>query len=288
MGSLRDIKKKITSTKNMSQITQAMEMVSTSKLMKAQNNVRTFLPYMEKIQSVIATIAAKSTTLDHPLLEHRDVKCTGYLVVTSDRGLAGAYNANVLRQLVRVIKEKHQNDPQRYAIITIGAYGTNFLKKRGYHVIESFLNISDKVSFADAKMIAEYVLKAFNNHNFDELYLQYNHFESMISQVPVAHKVLPISELESIGEVRYQFEFEPDAATILNVILPQYVESMVFGALLDGKASEHAARKSAMKNSTDNASQIIDDLSIQYNRARQAAITQEITEIIGGAAAAQK
>lgn len=288
MGSLRDIKKKITSTKNMSQITQAMEMVSTSKLMKAQNNVRIFLPYMEKIQSVIATIAAKSTTLDHHLLEHRDVKCTGYLVVTSDRGLAGAYNANVLRQLVRVIKEKHQNDPQRYAIITIGAYGTNFLKKRGYHVIESFLNISDKVSFADAKMIAEYVLKAFNNHNFDELYLQYNHFESMISQVPVAHKVLPISELESIGEVRYQFEFEPDAATILNVILPQYVESMVFGALLDGKASEHAARKSAMKNSTDNASQIIDDLSIQYNRARQAAITQEITEIIGGAAAAQK
>lgn len=288
MGSLRDIKKKITSTKNMSQITQAMEMVSTSKLMKAQNNVRVFLPYMEKIESVIATIAAKSTTLNHPLLDHRDVKRTGYLLITSDRGLAGAYNANVLRRLVNVIKERHNNDPERYAIIVVGAYGTNFLKKRGYHVIDDFFGISDKVSFVDTKVIAEHVLKAFNEHDIDELYLHYNHFESMISQVPVEHKILPISELESIGEVRYQFEFEPDAASILNVILPQYVESMVFGALLDGKASEHAARKAAMKNSTDNASQIIDDLSIQYNRARQAAITQEITEIIGGAAAAQK
>ncbi|MBO9130062.1 ATP synthase F1 subunit gamma [Bacillus sp. 165] len=284
MASLRDIKSKIISTKKTSQITKAMEMVSASKLNRAEQNAKAFIPYMGKIQEVVANIANGIKGASHPMLTARPVKRTGYIIITSDRGLAGAYNSNVLRAVSKEIQERHNMDSSQYAVIVAGRVGRDYLKRRSFNIIDEITGLSDQPAFADIKEIASRAVSMFTDGAFDELYIYYNHYVSKIQQEVEAKKVLPLTDLAADKSTAL-YEFEPSEEDILKVLLPQYAESLIYGALLDGKASEHAARMTAMKNATDNALDVIDSYTLSYNRTRQAAITQEITEIVGGAAA---
>lgn len=283
MASLRDIKQRMDSTRKTSQITKAMEMVSSSKWNRAVNNAKAFVPYMEKIQEVTSSIALGSKDVDHPMLKSRPVKKTAYLVITSDRGLAGAFNSHVIRKVNDTIKKRHQSKDE-FAIIAIGRVGRDFFLNQGYNVILEIIGIADQPSFSEIKDIASNTVGMFSDGTFDELYINYNHYVSAISQVVTEKKLLPLTDLQTDGKLT-SYEFDPNAEEILEVLLPQYAESLIYGALLDSKASEHASRMNAMKNATDNAKELIRELDLSYNRARQAAITQEITEIVGGAAA---
>lgn len=246
-------------------------------------NAKSFVPYMEKIQEVTAAIAAGSKGISHPMLTSRPVNKTGYIVITSDRGLAGAYNSNVLRRVFQTIQNKHKSNDE-FVIIAVGRMARDFFAKRGMNVVLDSVGMSDLPSFADIKDIASSTVGMFADGEFDELYLYYTHYVSAIQQDVTEKKLLPLTDISTSGTLS-SYEFEPSAEEILEVLLPQYAESLIYGALLDSKASEHAARMTAMKNATDNAQELIRSYSLSYNRARQAAITQEITEIVGGAAA---
>ncbi|QHT48155.1 F0F1 ATP synthase subunit gamma [Bacillus sp. SB49] len=285
MASLRDIKGRITSTKKTKQITKAMEMVSASKLNRAEQNAKKFVPYSEKIQDVVASIANGGGDASHPMLEARDVKKTGYLVITSDRGLAGAFNSSILRKVYNQIRD-HHTSAEEYTLITMGRIGRDFFRKRNMPVDMDITGISDQPEFADIKDIASDTIQLYTDERIDQLYIYYNHYVSAITQEVTEKKILPLTDLSQSGKgSRSSYEYEPNQEEILEVLLPQYAESLIYGALLDSKASEHAARMTAMKSATDNADDLIGDLTLSYNRARQAAITQEITEIVGGAAA---
>lgn len=285
MASLREVKNRINSTKKTKAMTKAMQMVSASKKTRAEQNAKSYVPYMEKVQDVVAAIASGTTDASHPMLVSRPVKKTGYIIITSDRGLAGAYNSSVIRGLVNTLNERHKSKDE-YVILAIGRVGKDYFAKRDYNVVDSVVGLPDQPSFSDVKAIARKAVGMFAEGTFDELYMYYNHYISVIQQEVTEKKVLPITDLAPASEgVTASYEFDPSAEAILEVLLPQYAESLVFGAILDGKASEHAARMTAMKAATDNADELIKSLDLLYNRARQAAITQEITEIVGGAAA---
>jgi F-type H+-transporting ATPase subunit gamma len=283
MASLRDIKNRINSTKKMSQITKAMEMTSAAKWNRGVMSARAFVPYMDKIQEVTASIALGTTGVLHPMLQFRPVKKTGYIVMTSDRGLAGAFNSNVIRKVFQTIKSRHKSNDE-FAIIAIGRVARDFFVKQEMNVVLDIVGISDQPSFTDIKEITSLTVGMFADGSFDELNIYYSHYVSAISQDVTERKLLPLSEIQTTAKLA-SYEFEPSAEEILEVLLPQYAESLIYGALLDSKASEHAARMSAMRNATDNAHEMIKDYSLIYNRARQATITQEIAEIVGGAVA---
>ncbi|KYC73052.1 F0F1 ATP synthase subunit gamma [Bacillus coagulans] len=283
MASLRDIKNRINSTQKTSQITKAMQMVSAAKLNRAELSAKSFVPYMEKMQDVVVSISQGTGGARHPMLVSRPVKRTGYFVITSDRGLAGAFNSNVLRLVTQTIRERHQSDDE-YAIIVIGRTGYEFFRRLKMNVVLQIVGLSDHPTFQDIENITKKTVAMYEDGTFDELYLYYNHFVSAISQDVTEKRLLPLTDVTATNRL-ISYEFEPSAEEILNVLLPQYAESLIYGALLDSKASEHAARMTAMKNATDNATELIDSLTLTYNRARQASITQEITEIVGGAAA---
>lgn len=284
MASLRDIKKRIIATQKMSHITKAMEMVSASKKSRAEQNAKAFVPYMEKIQEVTASIAMGSQDVSHPMLKVRPVKKTGYIVFTSDRGLAGSFNSNVIRAVFQTIKEKHKSNDE-FAIIAIGRVGRDFFKKQGMNVVAEIIGIADQPSFAEIKQIASKTVGMFEDGTFDELYMYYTHYVNSITFRVTEKKLLPLTDIATDNKKLTSYEFEPSANEILETLLPQYAESLIYGSLLDSKASEHSSRMNAMKSATDNAMEIIDTLNISYNRARQAAITQEITEIVSGASA---
>jgi F-type H+-transporting ATPase subunit gamma len=283
MASLRDIKQRITSTKKTSQITKAMEMTSAAKWNRGVVNAKAFVPYMEKIQEVTASIAIGAKGVNHPMLKSRPVKKTGYVVITSDRGLAGAFNSNVIRRVTQTIQSRHQSNDE-FAVITIGRVARDFFVKRGMNVAQEIVGVSDQPNFSDIKELTSSTVGMFEDGTFDELYVFYNHYISAISQEVTEKKLLPLTDLSTTAKLT-SYEFEPSAEEILEVLLPQYAESLIYGALLDSKASEHAARMTAMRNATDNAKELIKTYTLSYNRARQASITQEITEIVGGAAA---
>ncbi|WP_152656857.1 ATP synthase F1 subunit gamma [Oceanobacillus sp. CFH 90083] len=284
MASLRDLKARIDSTKKTKQITGAMELVSASKMSKAEQNARGFVPYADKLQEVVSSIANANTDTQHPMLMKREVKKTGYLIVTSDRGLVGAYNSHILKNLVNKIENNHSSKDE-YTIIVIGRKGYDFCRKRGLPVAQSILGMSDHPKFAEVKELASEAVQMYADGEIDELHIIYNHYVSAISQVVTNKQLLPIADLGEQKAPASDYEFDPNQEEILEVLLPQYAESLIFGALLDGKASEHAASMTAMRSATDNANELIGDLELSYNRARQAAITQEITEIVGGVAA---
>ncbi len=284
LASLRDLKARIDSTKKTKQITGAMELVSASKMSKAEQNARGFVPYADKLQEVVSSIANANTDTQHPMLMKREVKKTGYLIVTSDRGLVGAYNSHILKNLVNKIENNHSSKDE-YTIIVIGRKGYDFCRKRGLPVAQSILGMSDHPKFAEVKELASEAVQMYADGEIDELHIIYNHYVSAISQVVTNKQLLPIADLGEQKAPASDYEFDPNQEEILEVLLPQYAESLIFGALLDGKASEHAASMTAMRSATDNANELIGDLELSYNRARQAAITQEITEIVGGVAA---
>jgi F-type H+-transporting ATPase subunit gamma len=284
VASLRDIQTRINSTKKTKQITKAMEMVSAAKLNRAENNAKSFVTYMDKIQEVVSSIASGSSNARHPMLQSRSVKKTGYLVITADKGLAGPYNSSVLRHVYRTIQERH-NSKDEYTVIVVGKVGLSFFKNRNMPVEDSIVGLADQPEFADIKEIASQAVQKFADEVYDELYMYYNHYVSAIQQDLTEKKLLPLTDIGGEEKAKSSYEYEPSEEEILEDLLPQYAESLIYGALLDAKASEHASRMTAMKSATDNADEIIGSLSLSYNRARQAAITQEITEIVGGAAA---
>ena len=284
VASLRDIENRIKSTKKTSQITKAMQMVSASKLTRAEMNATRFVPYVEKIQEVVGAIAAGTKDSGHPMLVSRPVKKTGYIVITSDRGLVGGYNANILRAVKRAIETRHASKDE-VMIIAIGRKGLEFFQRLDFNIVESLEGISDHPSFSEVKDVANRAVGMFTEGAYDEVYLYYNHFISAISNEVTEKKLLPLTDIISTSATTTSYEFEPSGEAILEVLLPQYAESLIFGALIDGKASEHAASMTAMKTASDNAADLIDSLTLSFNRARQAAITQQITEIVGGVAA---
>ncbi|MDK3916713.1 ATP synthase F1 subunit gamma [Staphylococcus pseudintermedius] len=286
MASLKEIDSRIKSTKKTKQITNAMNMVSSSKLRKAEKNAMTFRPYMEKMKDAITAIAGSNRVSSHPMLNERPVKRVGYMVITSDRGLAAAYSANVLKKMIRDIEQRH-NSPEEYRIIVLGQIGATFLQNRGYQLENTLTDIPDQPAFKTIQAIGKRAIDLYVDEQIDELHIYYSHYVSVIENKPSSKKLLPLSpEDSSLGHgAMATYEFEPDKDAILKILLPQYIESLIYGTILDAKASEHASRMNAMKNASDNATEMIDDLSLQYNRARQAAITQQITEIVGGSAA---
>ena len=284
MASLRDIKKRINSTKKMSQITKAMQMVSASKMSRAEVNAKSFVPYMEKMQEVTTSVALNAEDSSHPMLKSRPVKKTGYIVITADRGLAGSYNSNVLREVNRTIQARHKSNDE-FAIIALGRVGRDFFVKKGMNVILDIIGLHDQPAFTDIKDFTSKTVDMFSDGTFDELYIYYSHYVNAIKYDVTEKKILPFTDMNANSGKTNSYEYEPSAEAILEVLLPQYAESLIYGAVLDSKASEHAARMTAMKSATDNANDIIRSLDLSYNRARQAAITQEITEIVGGASA---
>lgn len=258
-------------------------MVSASKMSRAEENTRAFEQYGKKIREVVSHIAHSSDDLTHPMLEKREVEKTGYLIITSDRGLAGAYNSNILRHL-QTLLDKNHHSKEEYTVIAVGRIGFDFCQKNDIPVSRSILGLSDQPTFADIQDLTKETVQMYIDEEIDELNIIYNKYISAISQEVTTTQLLPITNFEeesSLGE----YEYEPNEKEILHVLLPQYAESLIYDALLEGKASEHAARMTAMKSASDNAEEIIDELTLSYNRARQAAITQEITEIVSGAAA---
>ncbi|CRH20732.1 ATP synthase gamma chain (fragment) [Carnobacterium maltaromaticum] len=214
------------------------------------------------------------------------LKKTGYIVISSDKGLAGNYNSSVIKSTVDMITRDHKSSDE-YVFMAVGSSAANFFKSRGMNLAYELRGISDQPSFEEIREIARTATEMYKNEVFDELYVCYNHHVNSLSFQYRAEKMLPLSDLDASESVDYEVEylFEPSKEAILDILLPQYAESLIYGAILDAKAAEFAARMSAMKSATDNAHSIIDDLTIHYNRARQAAITQEITEIVGGASA---
>ncbi len=280
---MRDIKREIKSKQNMKQITKAMEMVAASKLRRAQEAAVSARPYADKLKEVVASIAASSTDVKHPMLESRPIKKTGYLVITSDRGLAGGYNANILRKLTQTIAQKHSSSDE-YALFVIGRKGRDFFRRRNMPMVDEVIGLTDAPVFADIKTIAAAAVSMFADGSYDELYIYYNKFVNALTQIPTETRLLPLDAI-SEGATVSTYEYEPSPEGVLEVLLPKYAETLIYSALLDGKASEFGARMTAMGSATKNATTMINQLTLTYNRARQAAITQEITEIVAGASA---
>ncbi|AUO83543.1 F0F1 ATP synthase subunit gamma [Streptococcus agalactiae] len=287
-GSLSEIKDKILSTEKTSKITSAMQMVSSAKLVKSEQAARDFQVYASKIRQITTNLLKSDLVSgsDNPMLASRPVKKTGYIVITSDKGLVGGYNSKILKAMMDTITDYHtENDD--YAIISIGSVGSDFFKARGMNVSFELRGLEDQPSFDQVGKSIAQAVEMYKNELFDELYVCYNHHvNSLTSQVRM-QQMLPIKELDaeeaSEDRVITGFELEPNREVILEQLLPQYTESLIYGAIIDAKTAEHAAGMTAMQTATDNAKNVINDLTIQYNRARQAAITQEITEIVAGA-----
>ena len=220
------------------------------------------------------------------LLQKRPVKKTGYLVITSDRGLVGSYNSTVLKAMMQMIKDDHES-PDDYVMMAIGGVGADFFKARGMNLAYEYRGVSDIPTFNEVREIVKTAVTMYDNGVFDELYVCYNHHVNTLTSAFRAEKMLPISDLDvsEVEDTNVEYLVEPDLDAVLDAVLPQYAESLIFGAIMDAKTAEHAASTTAMRSATDNANDLISHLSTQYNRARQAAITTEITEIVGGAAA---
>lgn len=296
-ASLNEIKTRIASTKKTSQITRAMQMVSASKLTKSEASSQKFQIYANKVREIVTHLTAtqlNDIASDNPrgdinynsMLISRPVKKTGYIVITADGGLVGGYNSSILKQTMSILEEDHKS-PDDYVMIAIGGTGADFFKARGINLAYELRNLSDQPSFDEVRKIVGMATTMYQNEVFDELYVCYNHhINSLTSQFRV-EKMLPISDLDPEEATTFDQEyiFEPSKEEILAQLLPQYGESLIYGAIVDAKTAEHAAGMTAMKTATDNAATIIDDLTVSYNRARQGAITQEITEIVAGASA---
>lgn len=287
--SLNDIKTKIASTKNTSQITNAMQMVSAAKLGRSEEAARNFQVYAQKVRKLLTDIlhgnGAGSST--NPMLISRPVKKTGYIVITSDRGLVGGYNSSILKAVME-LKEEYHPDGKGFEMICIGGMGADFFKARGIQPLYELRGLADQPSFDQVRKIISKTVEMYQNELFDELYVCYNHHVNTLTSQMRVEQMLPIVDLdpnEADEDYSLTFELETSREEILEQLLPQFAESMIYGAIIDAKTAENAAGMTAMQTATDNAKKVINDLTIQYNRARQAAITQEITEIVAGASA---
>lgn len=288
-GSLNEIKSKIASTKKTSQITGAMQMVSASKLAKSEQLAQSFQIYASKVRQITTDLLRgelMASDTSNPMLIRRPVQKSGYIVITSDSGLKGSYNSSILKAVMGMIEQDHDSKDE-YEIIAIGSMGADFFRARGINPVFELRGLADNPSFEEVQKIISKSVEMYKNELFDELYVCYNHHVNSLTNQVRVQQMLPVEDLDHNEADGYTatFELEPNREVILEQLLTQYAESTIYGAILDAKTAENAAGMTAMQTATDNAKNVINDLTIQYNRARQAAITQEITEIVAGASA---
>ena len=284
MASLKDIKKRIGSVKNTQQITKAMKMVSAAKLRRAQEAAVSARPYAEKLEQVLINLAQREETDAHPLLVQRGKGRALILLITADRGLCGGFTANVSKAAERFIRENEQGFDAIDLMIT-GRKGKEFLRSRvGDNIVKVHENLGANLNYKTASLIGQEIVSSFEDETYDAVYLIYNAFESAISQIVTLEQLLPIkAETEQEAEENTtDYIYEPDRLEVLSQILPKMVDVQIFRGLLESNASEHGARMAAMDSASRNAAEMIEKLTLQYNRARQAAITTELMEIISG------
>ncbi len=287
-GKERALRTRIKSVQSTKKITRAMELIAASRIVKAQQRVIAARPYSEKITDVIQNVSSSGAEANHPLLSgHSEEGSVGVVVISADRGLAGGYNANVLKLAENTVKKVIAAD-QSYGVITTGRKAENYFRYRRYNIDASFKGFSEQPTYDDAKRVATHVLEQFMNGTFTRVELVYTQFLSAGTQLPVVQRLAPMQLDAIVSEASHPqapYEFEPDPTEILSSLLPRYVEARIYAAMLDSAASELAARQRAMKAATDNATELIKSLTRVMNQARQDSITTEIMEIVSGAEA---
>lgn len=276
-ASMKQIKTRIKSVESTRQITKAMELVATSKLRKAKQKAENVRPYHEVLREAISALQAGAAETPTVFAEEREVKKTCYVVIAGDRGLAGGYNANLFRMVRRM------TEGQNYCVLPVGKKAMEQYKRQGSEILSGYFGVTGSVGMGDCKEIARILCDGFAAGSFDRVEVVYTRFRSMISQEPVCDRLLPIALSEK--QVNCNALIEGEAEELIKKIVPQYVSGILYAALCEAAASEHGARRTAMNSANKNAGEIIDTLVLKYNRARQSAITQEITEIVSGAEA---
>ena len=281
MASMRDIKRHRSSVASTQQITKAMKLVATVKLQKTKARAERSKPYFEKMYDTVTSMLAKSGTITHPYLKPQDSSRKAVILITSNRGLAGGYNSNVIKAVTGSdLKEED------LVLYTVGNKGRDYFQRRNYHIEKEYNEVIENPTFSDAKAICDEVLRKYADGEIGEIYVAYTYFKNTVVHEPKLLKLLPVEVSEADVEAARTnalMNYEPTEEEALDIIIPKYITSILYGALVEAVASENGARMQAMDAATSNAEEMIDKLSLQYNRARQASITQEITEIIGGA-----
>ncbi|GAB4173976.1 MAG: ATP synthase F1 subunit gamma [Calditrichia bacterium] len=281
MATLREIKRRITSIKSTQQITKAMKMVSAAKLRKAQERIVAARPYYKSLSGIVNDLMFQLKDYSNPLFEKREVVRLGIVTVTADRGLCGSFNTNIIKKTIEVI----QNHPEaEIELIPVGRKSWEFFKKRDYHIKSSRQNIFQRLDFSVVPGLVKEMTESFLNKEIDQWILIYNEFKSPVQQNIIAETFLPL-ELTAEESESVEYIFEPSKEEILTYLIPRFLETKIWKMLLESNAAEHGARMTAMENATENAAEMIATLTLSYNRARQAAITTEIAEIVGGAEA---
>ena len=282
---MKEIKTRIKSVESTRQITKAMELVSSSKFRKAKERAESTKPYFNTLYSTVQDIASNTSNSKNVFMKNRDVKNVCYIVIAGDRGLAGGYNSNILKAVMA------HNTLGAGKVIPIGKKASESFSKRGYEVIDSIETV-ENATYEDANRVAQAAMDAYKKGEVDEVNLVYTQFISALSQEPTIVKLLPVTiepkQGEEIKKAKCAVQYLPSADAVLGYVLPKYVSGSIYGAIAESFASEQAARRTAMESATDNANEMIAKLELSYNRARQAAVTQEISEIVGGAAASAK
>ena len=287
MSGEKEIRNKIRSVKNMQKITKAMEMVAAAKIRKAQNQMEASRPYAERIRRVVGHLGAANPDYQHPWLVEREVKRVGYIVISSDRGLCGGLNINLFKRVIGELQQ-WKNEDVEVDLTLVGAKAVQFFRRLGGNVVGTATHLGDRPQANDLIGAIKVMLDSYSDGNIDRLYVVHNVFVSTMSQKPDVKTLLPVSSIDLGDETlqaHWDYIYEPSALELLDDVLLRYIESQVYRGAVENFACEMAAKMVAMKSATDNAGDIIDKLQITYNKARQASITQEISEIVGGAAA---
>ena len=285
MATMREIKRRRGSIQSTQQITKAMKLVSTVKLQKARGRAENSKAYFEYMYKTVTSMLAKAGDVDHPYLKGGNSDNIGIVVITSNRGLAGGYNANIVRMIMASELPK-----EKVRLYTVGRKGADGLARKGYTIAADYSDVIDEPTFADAKEMGKQLLTDFANGEIGEIYVAYTEFKNTVSHIPKLMKLLPVNPEDLQAEQEEQDElalmnFEPNEEEAISLLIPKYLTSILYGAFVEAVASENGARMQAMDAATNNAEEIINDLELKYNRARQGAITQELTEIIAGAEA---
>lgn len=282
MATLKDIRRRLTSIRNTQQITKAMKMVAAAKLRRAQESILEARPYTIKLRDVLGSLSLRTDPKAHPLLSRREVSKVELMPVSSDRGLCGGLNQNVFRTTERFVRE-NQEIYEEVTLRIVGRKAMEYFSRRNYTIRTHYINVFGTMTYETASAISDEIIEAYTTAVFDEIYLVYNEFRSAISQRPVLVKLLPIDPIRvEPGYVVTSYIYEPNEKEILETLLPRHVEFQLYRAFLEAQASEHGARMTAMDSATNNAQEMLEKLTLHYNRARQAAITKELVDIIGG------
>ncbi|MCK9425266.1 MAG: ATP synthase F1 subunit gamma [Ignavibacteriaceae bacterium] len=289
MATLRDIRRRIKGVQNTEQITKAMKMVAAAKLRRAQENVISARPYARKISGLVNHLLTDELSDTNPLLVEKPIKKVLVVVLTSDRGLCGAFNTNILKEAVRFIGEELIPQQIEYSMYCIGKKGFDFFRKRDYTIAGNTLGVFGHLKFTDALAISNEIISGYLNGDYDKIVIVYNEFKSVVRQEIVREQYLPISfgESEKVKRTTIDYIFEPSQKEIIDSLLPKHLQSQMWRMLLESNASEYGARMTAMDNASTNAKELIRSLKITYNKARQAAITKEILEVVSGANASR-